>query len=96
MDNLNSILAYKIKIYLASISIKTKFHYDRFIDKWTINVQSPNSSETWYTWSSFESFLLGDYSVFGNSVFKKVIPYSDYLISDSLEELDLKLTLIDW
>jgi hypothetical protein len=94
MDNLNSILAYKIKTYLASISIKTKFHYDRFIDKWIINVQSPNNSEIWYSWASFENFLLSNNSVFGNNEFKNLIPYSDYLISDSFEELSIKLTLI--
>lgn len=94
MENLDNILAYRVKTYLNSISIKTKFYYDSFMDKWIINVYLPNSSTTWYSWSSFESFILGDYSVFGNGVFKKVISYSDYLISNSLEELAIKMDLI--
>ena len=94
MKNLENILAYRIKNYLNSLSMKTKFHYDHFLDKWTINTYLPNSSAAWYSWTSFEKFLLGDYSVFGNHSFKRSIPNSDYLISDSFEELAIKMDLI--
>jgi hypothetical protein len=57
-------------------------------------VHLPNSSDAWYSWPSFENFLLGDYSVFGNHSIKKHIPCSDYLISDSLEELNIKMDLM--
>lgn len=94
MKNLDNILAYRIKNYLTSLSIKTKFHYDSFIDKWTINTYLPNSYGVWYSWTSFENFLLGDYSVFGNHSFKKIIPNADYLISNSFEELTIKMDLM--
>jgi hypothetical protein len=94
MKNLDNILAYRIKNYLTSLSMKTKFHYDRFIDKWTINVYLPNSSTEWYLWYSFETFLLGDCSVFGNHSLKISIPNSDYLISNSFEELAIKMDLM--
>jgi hypothetical protein len=94
MENLENILAYRIKNYLTSLSMKTKFHYDSFIDKWIINTSLPNSSDTWYSWSSFENFLLGDYSVFGNHALKISIPNSDYLISNSFEELAMKMDLL--
>lgn len=74
--------------------MKTKFHYDSFLDRWTINVYVPNSSISWYSWTSFETFLLGDYSVFGNHALKIAIPNSDYLISNSFEELAMKMDLL--
>jgi hypothetical protein len=92
MENLENILAYRIKNYLISLSIKTKFHYDSFLNKWAINVYLPNSSVGWYSWSSFEKFLLGDYSVF--RIHSISIPNSDYLISDSFEELAIKMDLM--
>jgi hypothetical protein len=95
MKNLDNILAYRIKTYLTSLSMKTKFHYNSFIDEWTINVNLPNGSTIWYSWLSFKDFLLGDYSVFGNYPLKKHIPNSDYLISDSLEELAMKMDLLN-
>ena len=92
MKNLENILADRIKNYLTSLSMKTEFNYYPFIDEWTINVCAPNSSVSLYTWTSFEKFLLGDYSVFGmNSV---SILNSDYLISDSFEELAIKMDLM--
>jgi hypothetical protein len=94
MENLENILAHRIKTYLNSISIETEFHYRSSKDVWTIIVYLPNNSKGWYTWTSIEKFLLGDYSVFRNNVFKNVIPYSDYLISDSLEELNIKMYLM--
>ena len=94
MKNLENILAYRIKNYLTSLSMTTKFHYDRFLDVWTINTRLSNSSDVWYSWSSFEDFLLGDYSVFGNYSLKISIPNSDYLISDSFEELAIKMDLM--
>ena len=94
MKNLDNILAYRIKNYLTSLSMKTKFHYDSFLNKWTINTCLPNSSDVWYTWTSFEKFLLGDYSVFGIHSLKISIPNADYLISDSFEELNIKMDLI--
>ena len=94
MKKLDSILAYRIKKYLTSLSITTKFHYDSFIDKWTISICLPNSSETWYTWTSFEKFLLGDYSVFGMHSLKILIPHANYLISNSFEELALNMDLM--
>jgi hypothetical protein len=94
MENSDNVLAYRIKNYLNSLSMKTEFHYDSFIDKWIINVHLSDSSTTWCAWSSFENFLLGDYSVFGNGAFKKRIPNSDYLISNSFEELAIKMDLI--
>jgi hypothetical protein len=74
--------------------MKTKFHYDSFLDKWTINVCLLDISVAWYSWSSFEKFLLGDYSVFGNHALKISIPNSDYLISNSFEELAIKMDLM--
>ena len=94
MKNLENILAYRIKNYLNSLSMKTKFHYDSFLDKWTINTCLLNSSDEWVSWSSFENFLLGDYSVFGNHSLKRSIPNSYYLISDSFEELAIKMDLM--
>jgi hypothetical protein len=91
---MESILAYRVKTYLNSISIKTKFYYSSLIDKWTIIVYLPNRSDEYYMWLSFKSFLLGDYSVFGNSECKMLYSYFDYLISDSVEELAMKLDLI--
>ena len=90
----DNILAYRIKNYLASLSMKTNFYYNKFLDNWTITVYLPNSSAAWYSWTSFEKFLLSDYSVFGNHSFKKHIPNSDYLISYSLEELAIKMDLM--
>jgi hypothetical protein len=92
MKNLENILAYRIKNYLTSLSMKTRFNYDPFIDKWTISTCAPNSSISWYTWTSFEKFLLGDYSVFG--MHSVSIPTADYLISNSFEELVLKMDLM--
>lgn len=94
MENLENILAYRIKNYLTSISMKTKFHYDPFIGKWTISICLPNSSEVWYRWTSFENFLLGDYSVFGMHSLKILIPTANCLISNSFEELALKMDLM--
>lgn len=94
MENLENILAYRVKNYLTSLSMKTKFHYDPFIDKWTISIYSPNSSMPWYTWTSFEKFLLGDYSVFGMHSLKILIPHANYLISNSFEELAIKMDLM--
>jgi hypothetical protein len=94
MENLENILAYRVKEYLNSLSMKTKFRYNDFFNDWTINTCLPNSSTQWYTWTSFEKFLLGDYSVFGIPSLKISIPYSDYLISDSLEELNIKMDLM--
>ena len=94
MKNLDNVLAYRIKNYLTSLSMNTKFHYDRFLDRWTINVCLRDSSVTWYSWSSFENFLLGDYSIFGNHALKISIPNSDYLMSNSLEELAIKMDLM--
>jgi hypothetical protein len=45
-------------------------------------------------WTSFENFLLGDYSVFGNHSLKISIPNANYLISNSFEELALKMDLM--
>jgi hypothetical protein len=94
MKNLDIILAHRIKIYLNSLSMKTKFYYDDIFNEWTINTCLPNSSDSWYAWTSFENFLLGDYSVFGIPSLKISIPNSDYLISNSLEELAIKMDLI--
>ena len=94
IKNLDSVLAYRIKTYLNSLSMKTKFYYDSVFNEWTINVYLPNYSAAWYSWTSFEKFLLGDYSVFGNHSFKISIPNSDYLISNSLEELAMKMDLM--
>lgn len=94
MKNLDNILAYRIKNYLNSLSMKTKFHHDSFLNEWTINTCLLNSSTDWYTWTSFEKFLLGDYSVFGIPSLKISIPNADYLVSDSLEELNIKMDLM--
>lgn len=94
MENLDNILAHRIKNYLISLSMNTKFYHDSFLNKWTINTFLPNSSTVWYTWTSFEKFLLGDYSVFGIPSLKISIPNSNYLISNSLEELAMKMDLI--
>lgn len=94
MENLENILAYRIKNYLTSLSMKTKFYYNSFLKEWTINTCLPNSSEAWYTWTSFKKFLLGDYSVFGIHSLKISIPNANYLISNSFEELALKMDLM--
>lgn len=94
MENLENILAYRIKNYLISLSMKTKFHHNSYLDNWTINVCLPNSSAAWYSWTSFEKFLLGEYSVFGNPAFKISIPSANYLISNSFEELAIKMDLM--
>lgn len=43
------ILAHRIKTYLNSISIETKFHYRSSKDVCTIIVYLPNNSKGWYS-----------------------------------------------
>ena len=94
MEKIDNILADRVKTYLNSLSMKTEFYCDIFSKKWTINTYLPNSSTKWYAWTSFEKFLLGDYSVFGIPSLKISIPNSDYLIFNSLEELAMKMDLM--
>jgi hypothetical protein len=90
---MENILAYRIKNYLIGCNIKIKFDLNSDLNKITISVFLPNS-DVCYSWFSFDDFLLGDYSVFGNPVFKQLIPGFNYLISDSFEELAMKMDLM--
>jgi hypothetical protein len=90
---MESILTYRIKNYLIGCNIKIKFYLDSDLNKVTISVFLPNS-DVCYSWFSFNNFLLGNYSVFGNPVFKHLIPSFNYLISNSFEELAMKMDLL--
>jgi len=90
---MENVLAYRIKKYLIKYNIKIKFHLNPHLNKWVISAFLPNSN-TYYSWYSFNDFLLGDYSIFGNHTFKKIIPHFTCLISNSFEELTIRMDLI--
>jgi hypothetical protein len=91
---MENVLAYRIKKYLNSgYNIKIKFRLNPHLNEWVISAFLPTST-TYYSWYSFNDFLLGDYSIFGNHTIKRIIPHFTYLISSSFEELTIKMDLM--
>ena len=88
--------AYDVIVRLENVLSRhgMRLEYSQSNDTWQL--WPSIKSKFCYTWTTIDKLLLGsDYSIFGNLVVTHKIPEFGMLISNSIDELRIKMDLIN-